>query len=86
MTTLTTEEIIELARQAGCVEDKHYKGEVIFISKDVLEAFAKLVAEAEREACAKVFDELAEKATNARDLVYLSQTAAIIRSRLGDEK
>jgi hypothetical protein len=37
------DEIIEMARKAGCVEDKHYKGEVIFISKDALERFAKLV-------------------------------------------
>ena len=36
---------------------------------------------AEREACAKVFDELAEKATNVRDLVYLNQTATAIRAR-----
>jgi len=35
----------------------------------------------EREACAKVFDDLAEKATSVKDLVYLSQTAAAIRAR-----
>jgi hypothetical protein len=54
---MTQDEIIEMARQAGCVEDKHYKGEVIFISKDALERFAKLVAAKEREACAKVCEE-----------------------------
>ena len=48
---MTQDEIIEMARQAGCVEDKHYKGEVIFISNDALERFAKLVAAKEREAC-----------------------------------
>jgi hypothetical protein len=53
---MTQDEIIEMARQAGCVEDKYYKGEVIFISKDALERFAKLVAEKEREACAEICD------------------------------
>ena len=46
---MTQDEIIEMAREAGCVEDKHYKGEVIFISNDALERFAKLVAAKERE-------------------------------------
>ena len=36
---------------------------------------------AEREACAKLFDELAKKATNNKDFVYLKQTAAAIRGR-----
>jgi DNA-binding transcriptional regulator GbsR (MarR family) len=43
------DEIIKMARQAGCVEDKHYKGEVIFISKDALERFAKLVEDKVRQ-------------------------------------
>ncbi len=53
MSELTQDEIIEMAREAGCVEDKHYKGEVIFISNDALERFAKLVAAKERERLAQ---------------------------------
>ena len=61
---MTQDEIIELARQTGMLAD----GEMWFSptyatygSGDVhishLEAFAKLVAEKEREACAKVCDD-----------------------------
>ena len=45
------EKIIEMARQAGIGW-----GEGIGGMTDFLEAFAKLVAEREREACAKVAD------------------------------
>jgi hypothetical protein len=51
---MTQDEIIEMARQAGMDYLK-------YISEDSMkqvEAFAKLVAQAEREACAKVCDEL----------------------------
>ena len=60
---MTQEEIIELAKQAGFLT--HPKNTYI-ISKhasadedlnDELETFAKLVAEKEREACAKIADE-----------------------------
>ncbi len=49
---MTQDEIIEMARQAGMVvvNDK-------FSLFHFLELFAKLVAEAEREACAKVCEE-----------------------------
>ena len=49
---MTRDEIIEMARQAG------YSGPdiAVFTTKD-LEAFAKLVAEREREACAKVCEQ-----------------------------
>jgi predicted ATP-grasp superfamily ATP-dependent carboligase len=49
---MTQNEIIEMAKQIG------YNGPsvAIFTSKD-LEAFAKLVAQHEREACARVCDE-----------------------------
>jgi len=72
---MTQDEIIEMAREAGFHEHdfpfKRFK----------FEALVKLAAAKEREACAKWFDELAEKATSARDLVYLNQTAALIRAR-----
>jgi len=49
---MTKDEIIEMAKQIG------YNGPsvAIFTSKD-LEAFAKLVAQHESEACAKIVDE-----------------------------
>jgi hypothetical protein len=57
---MTQDEIIELARQAG-IKCRTEKG--VFCSKyidgiidDDLEAFARLVAEKEREACAKLCD------------------------------
>ena len=65
---MTQDEIIEMAREAGISED-HARGMTIF-----LETFAKLVAQHEREACAKICDEfcygstkiLVEKAIQAR--------------------
>ena len=57
---MTQDEIIEMAKQAGIEEAyslKHNQYLVRF--KDgSLEVFAKLVAEAEREACAKVCEDL----------------------------
>jgi predicted 3-demethylubiquinone-9 3-methyltransferase (glyoxalase superfamily) len=52
---MTQDEMIELARQAGCFE----KHQVFYFTQQELEAFAKLVAEKEREACAKIADEWA---------------------------
>ena len=49
---MTQNEIIEMAREAGCFE----KHQVFYFTQQELEAFAKLVAEREREACAKVAD------------------------------
>ena len=51
---MTKDEIIEMARQAGVDMSlgEHWS---FFIEE--LEAFAKLVAEAEREACAKIVEE-----------------------------
>ena len=48
-----TQEIIEMAQECGLVGMRpHLDG----IYSEALEAFAKLVAEKEREACAKVCD------------------------------
>ena len=49
---MTKEEIIELARQAGMMTRVLYLGRNL----ELLTNFAKLVAEHEREACAKVAD------------------------------
>jgi hypothetical protein len=51
---MTKDEIIEMARQAGIIHPE-------MVAKH-LEAFAKLVAQHEREACAKVCDEMEEEA------------------------
>jgi phosphopantetheinyl transferase (holo-ACP synthase) len=71
------DEVLKMARQAAAVN-----GTIISVGFDgeFLEAFAKLVAAKEREACAKAFDELAEKATSVKDLMYLNMTAAAIRA------
>ncbi len=64
---MTQDEIIEMAREAGFDTSKpnriivrHSNGSWISI-KFELEAFAKLVAAAEREACAKVADQISDK-------------------------
>ena len=59
---MTKEEIIELARQAGLPEA------IIEMTPIAFERFAKLVAEKEREECAKMFEKspaLLECAKNA---------------------
>jgi hypothetical protein len=48
------DEIIEMAKQAGASAD----GRLWLMYSEDLEAFAKLVAAKEREACAKVCDDL----------------------------
>jgi hypothetical protein len=52
---MTQDEIIELARQAGVRDDEHI---FEFSQYKYLEAFARLVAEKERETCAKVCETL----------------------------
>jgi len=53
---MTQNEIIEMARQAGFVEkDAMFRSVYLANIKD-LEAFAKLIAEKEREACAIMSD------------------------------
>jgi len=57
---MTQDEIIEMARQAGLMADGEMWFSPTYGSGDVhiahLETFGKLVAEKEREACAKVTD------------------------------
>jgi hypothetical protein len=47
---MTQDEIIEMAREAGC---GHEAVDLHWVCPENLEAFAKLVAAKEREACAK---------------------------------
>jgi len=73
---MTQDEIIELAKRAGIKRrtDVFFSEYCDGINFDDLEAFAKLVADKEREACAKVCDEfcygstkiLVERAIRAR--------------------
>ena len=51
---MTRQEIIEMARQAGF--DPHDMSSDFTCNLDNIEAFTKLIAEKEREACAKLCD------------------------------
>jgi len=55
--TMTKEEITEMANQAKLPHD-YVGGELMWLDK--LERFAKLVAEKEREECAKIADSYAD--------------------------
>jgi len=68
---MTQDEMIELAKQAGW---QYAHGESGF---EPLWAFAKLIAEKEREACAKVADEYA----NGLERNYSEIIANAIRAR-----
>jgi len=63
---MTKEEIIDLAREANC---GHETMDLQWICPDNLEAFAKLIAEKEREECAKLCDE--SEYPDGIDLAYL---------------
>ena len=72
---MTKEEIIEMAKQSGAMFDH-----ITWVERDLLpvfERFAKLVAEHEREACAKVVDEYA----NGLERNYSEIIADAIRAR-----
>jgi hypothetical protein len=51
---MTRDDIMRMARETDCLDDQHYGS----VWADKLERFANLVAAAEREACAKVCDDL----------------------------
>jgi hypothetical protein len=55
---MTKDEIIEMAKQSGCeIRNGHIYNQYIGSLDQVLKRFAKLVAEKEREMCAKICDE-----------------------------
>ena len=56
--------IKELAKQAGATVHKAMHGEAISFLENDLERFAELVRQDEREACAKLCDEMGIKQTN----------------------
>ena len=59
------EEMIAMAREAGCVEPSH-PFNPWSVSQEALERFKALVSAAERERCAKVCDEM-EKSADGTD-------------------
>jgi hypothetical protein len=70
---MTQDEIMFMAMKSGCPKEN------ALANMDILEAFAKLVAEREREACAKVCDELSAKHT--WEGCYANECAESIRAR-----
>ena len=72
------EDIIRMAREAGFNVEQGFLLRVTGIDED-LERFAALVAEHEREACAKVCDVLAVHPEYASDITKLAAQA--IRAR-----
>jgi len=78
---MTQDEIIEMARQASFRYTGNFsvdKGESLSCFQADLEAFAKLVAEKEREACAKLCDDINAE-YEAKDV--FSSYAEAIRER-----
>ena len=75
---MTQDEIIELARQAGAYR-RDIGGSIEFLEVFMLERFAKLVAEKEREACAKVCEEY--ETDNDITATWLNIIADAIRAR-----
>jgi len=76
-----TQEIIEMAQECGLIGMRpHLDG----IYSEALEAFAKLVAAKEREACAKVCETLWDTPANGmatEDSAYGNECATAIRAR-----
>ena len=64
---MTQHEIIAIAKEAGCIPRRHpeYWDDVqVFATPDVLQAFAKLVADAERKACLKACEKIKNDLSN----------------------
>ena len=68
---MTQDEIIEMAEQCGI--DPHDMCEDPRIAINNLEAFAKLVAAKEREACAKICDEWANGMSSEPEMVEMAK-------------
>jgi hypothetical protein len=84
---MTRDELTQLAREVGAeITDfinYHYDDEVVVFEKDQLERFAALVAEHEREACAKVCEDIPvpQGPTELTHIPTLERCAAAIRAR-----
>jgi hypothetical protein len=79
---MTQDEIIEMARQCGFERLGHDDCDLVCYPEEV-EAFAKLVAQHEREACAKVCDHMAVRYEDMRGAALESAAESI---RLMGEK
>ena len=86
---MTQDEIIEMARQAGCIPRRHpeyWEDVQVFATPDVLVTFAKLVEERtaakEREACVKTLLDLPRTQWSHRTV---SELAEVIRARKTNE-
>ena len=79
--TIRREDIIRLAREAGA--SSLHGGEVALFGGDAIERFAALVAAAEREACAKVCEDipLPKNPPELTHLPTIERCAAAIRAR-----
>lgn len=81
--------VIEMAREAGFMKTVQGGAEVSMASMDCLERFAELVRSAEREACAKVIDEMAEDMEREMEpstaIAYVRSKAAAIRARSNND-
>ena len=59
---MNREDIIRMAREAGCeIRNGHIYNQYTGSLDQMLKRFAKLVSEKEREACAKVADQISDK-------------------------
>ena len=77
---MTQDEIIEMARQANFYHSEYAKSYAANIED--IEAFAKLVAAKEREACAKLVDDIEWKCiTDDVDDPSLKEVVKAIRAR-----
>ena len=86
---MTRDDIIRMAREA-CDTDKvdAWHNGFWTVTQEELERFAALVAAAEREACAKVLDEMADDMVREMEpstaVAYVRSKAAVIRAK-GDK-
>jgi len=80
---MTQDEIIEMARRVAGMITIHANGEATYsFYENQLRAFAKLVAEKEREACAKIVEENANKCgVDTVAWMLLASNAQAIRAR-----
>jgi len=74
---MTQDEIIEMAIQAGASPDEN---KIWLMYAEEIEAFAKLVAAKEREACAKLCEYIAQESDSFTESI-LRATATQIRAR-----
>jgi hypothetical protein len=81
---MTQDEIIEMARQAGCpladMKPMYFTDKQLLL---MLEAFAKLVAQHEREACADIADRLPRIYRETKEAHERATLEPFIPSRFG---